>query len=354
MAQEEVAGMSQMFSDQAMNDFCQRLLEASGVPATDAGIVSSILVDTSLEGIDTHGISRLPVYLKCLLKGRINPKPKIQETIDAAVARVDGDNGLGQLVAYRAMNSAIDLAKIYGIGFATVKNSNHFGAASTYCKLAAAQQMIGQAYTNSPSGIPPWGGRAPYFGTNPISYGFPHAEYPVVVDMSSSTVARGNIILAAKNGEEIPEGWAMDKDGKATTNAKAALEGAVLPIGGAKGYTLALAAEVMAGIISGSAYGSHVGWIYDEGREPVNIGHSFLAINIAKLMPVEEFSQRMGDMIREVKAIPKAEGITEIRIPGERRQANAEQRKQDGIPVAEGLLQELNMLAEKLAIPILK
>ncbi|MGI1657742.1 MAG: Ldh family oxidoreductase [Desulfitobacterium sp.] len=346
--------MSQVFTCQVIDNYCQRLLEASGVSAADAKIVTSILVDTSLEGIDTHGISRLPVYLECLINGRINPKPNIQETINVAVAHVDGDNGLGQLVAFHSMNIAIDLARSYGIGFVTAKNSNHFGAASSYCKLATEQQMIGQAYTNSPSGIPPWGGRSPYFGTNPISYGFPNADYPVIIDMSTSIVARGNIILAAKDDKAIPEGWAIDKDGKATTNAKAALEGAVLPIGGAKGYTLALAAEVMSGIISGSAYGSHVGWIYDEGRDPVNVGHGFLAIDIAKLMTVEEFGQRMGNMIREIKEIPRTEGIKEIRIPGEKRQSNAKQRQQNGIPIAYGLLKELNALAERLGISMLK
>ncbi|AGA70516.1 malate/lactate dehydrogenase [Desulfitobacterium dichloroeliminans LMG P-21439] len=345
--------MSQVFACQVIDDFCKRLLEASGVPVADAEIVSSIMVDTSLEGVDTHGISRLPVYLKCLLNGRINPKPNIGKNINAAVASVDGDNGLGQLVAYRAMNIAIDLAKMYGIGFVTAKNSNHFGAASTYCKMATEHQMIGQAYTNSPSAIPPWGGRTAYFGTNPISYGFPNSDHPIVIDMSSSIVARGNIILAAKENKPIPEGWAIDKYGNPTTNARDALDGAVLPVGGAKGYALALAGEVMSGIISGSAYGTHVGWIYDERSDSVNIGHSFMAMDISKLLPVEEYTQRLGNMICEIKEIPRADGIHEIRIPGERRQVTAEKRKNEGIPITDGLLQELNALAENLGIPTL-
>lgn len=346
--------MKQRYSPQTLENFCKAHLMAAGVPEAEALIVSSVLVDTSLDGIDTHGISRLPIYLSRLLNGRINPKPSIQKTLNGAVASVDGDNGLGQLVAYRSMALAIDLAKEYGLGFVTVKNSNHFGAASTYCKMAAQEQMIGQAYTNSPCGIPPWGGKSPYFGTNPISYGFPNGNQPVVIDMSSSTVARGNIILAAKEGRSIPEGWAIDKDGNPTTDAKEALQGAVLPVGGAKGYALALAVEVMSGIISGSAYGTHVGWIYDESLDPVNIGHSFFALDISRLMPYEDYAQRMTNMIGEIKDVPKAEAVNAIRIPGERRQTISEECKKDGIPINEGLLQELNELATKLGHSILE
>lgn len=345
--------MSQRYSPQTVEGFCQALLIATGVPEDEAKIVSSVLVDTSLDGIDTHGISRLPIYLSRLVNGRINPKPLIQRKMSGAVASVDGDNGLGQLVAYRSMELAIDLAKEFGIGFVTVRNSNHFGAASTYCKMATKQQMIGQSYTNSPCGIPPWGGKSPYFGTNPISYGFPNGEEPVIVDMSSSTVARGNIILAAKEGRSIPEGWAIDKEGKPTTDAKAALQGSVLPVGGAKGYALALAVEIMSGIISGSAYGTHVGWIYDDSLDPVNIGHSFFAMDISRLMPVVDYVQRMSDMIEEIKKIPRAEEVDAIRIPGERRQSIAEERKKNGIPVNDGLLQEFNELAGKFGLPFL-
>lgn len=142
--------MNRCFSTLRVENFCKTLLIATKVPEDEAKIIASILVDTSLDGIDTHGISRLPIYLSRIINGRINPKPLMQRSISGAVASVDGDNGLGQLVAYRSMELAIDLAKEYGVGFVTVRNSNHFGAASTYCKMATSQQMIGQAYTNAP------------------------------------------------------------------------------------------------------------------------------------------------------------------------------------------------------------
>ncbi|SHE31522.1 Malate/lactate/ureidoglycolate dehydrogenase, LDH2 family [Desulfofundulus australicus DSM 11792] len=342
--------MAGKFSVETLTGFCRELLVAVGVPGEDAEVVAGVLIDTSLEGIDTHGISRLPIYLSRVRNGRINARPRITVEKSGAVATVDGDNGLGQLVAVRSMEVAINLAAECGVGFVATRRSNHFGAASYYCKMAARRQMVGMAFTNTPPGIPPWGGRRPYFGTNPIAFAFPTDKHPVVVDMSSSTVARGNIILAAREGREIPPGWAIDAEGRPTTDPGKALEGAVLPVGGAKGYALALAVEVMSGIISGSAYGPEVGWIYDDSLEPVNIGHSFIAIDISRLMPVETFHERMADMIRGIKAVPLAEGFERIFIPGERRQIKAQARMNEGIPVSDNLLKELNELARELGV----
>jgi LDH2 family malate/lactate/ureidoglycolate dehydrogenase len=342
--------MGHSYSSKELEDFCQALFVAAGVPEAEAKVVASVFIDISLDGIDTHGINRLPITLSRLLNGRINAKPSIQIRNDGAVASINGDNGLGQLIAVRAMELGIELAKEYGVSFVTVKNSNHFGAASTYCKIAIKENMLAQVFTNSPCGIPPWGGIRSYFGTNPISFGFPHQDDSVIVDMSSSTVARGNIILAAKEGRPIPAGWAIDKYGNSTTDANAALEGAVLPIGGAKGYALALAVEVMAGIVTGSAYGSHVGWVYDDTLEPCNIGHSIMVLDINRLMPFEDFNQRMSDMIREIKEVPLAEGVSSIRIPGERRKSIAKERMEKGIILSDGLIKELKEIADRLGV----
>jgi len=168
--------------------------------------------------------------------------------------------------------------------------------------------------------------------------------------MSSSTVARGNIILAAKEGRSIPEGWAIDSEGRPTTDARAALDGAVLPMAGPKGYAMALAVEIMSGILSGSAYGPRVGWIYDESTEPVNIGHFFLAIDISRLLPRFEFLSRMDHMVEEIKDSPKADGFEEIFIPGERRTNSARKRTEEGIPVSLQLLDEFNKLASELGV----
>ncbi|MDI6877978.1 MAG: Ldh family oxidoreductase [Desulfitobacteriaceae bacterium] len=337
-------------AEKIISEFCCNLLASVGVPADDAQVVAAVLIDTSLEGIDTHGLSRLPAYLTCLKNGRINKEPQIRVVKSGAVASIDGDNGLGQLVAVRSMQVAIDLGKEFGIGLATAKRSNHFGAASYFCKMAAGQGMIGQVFTNAPPAMPPWGGMRPYFGTNPVAFGIPQEEYPVVIDLSSSNVARGNVILALKEGRSIPLGWAIDKEGRPTTDPKEALEGAVLPVGGAKGYALALAVEVMAGILSGSAYGLDVGFIYDDKKEPANIGHSFIAIDVSRLMLDDTFTERLSDMIQGIKAVPLAEGYSEIRIPGEKRHRIMQERRKSGIPVSQTLLKELNILAAELGV----
>lgn len=333
-----------------VQQFCHELLVATGVPDEDANIVASVLIDTSLEGIDTHGITRLPIYLSRLQSGRINAKPNVTVVKSGALAKIDGDNGLGQLVALRAMEAALEQAREFGIGLAVAKRSNHYGASSYFCKMATQQGMIGFTFTNAPSAISPWGGRRPYFGTNPIAFGFPNQDFPVVVDLSSSHVARGNVILALNEGRSIPLGWAIDKEGRPTTDPKEALEGAVLPVGGAKGYALALAVEVMAGILSGSAIGDEVGFIYDHNTEPADVGHSFIAIDVSRLMPDDMFQDRMSGMIKGIKSIPLAEGSEEIRIPGEKRQRTAQGRARSGIPVNEALLRELNEAAVKLGV----
>lgn len=340
-----------LFPHQDLFHFCRNLLQGAGAPAEDAAVVADVLVDTSLEGIDTHGVSRLPIYLTRIQNGRINARPDIKVDRTApALAGVDGDNGLGQLVAVRSMQVAISLAREAGVGAVATRHSNHYGASSYYCKMASSSGMAGMAFTNTPSGIPPWGGKQAYFGTNPIAFAFPGKEQPVVVDMSSSTVARGNIILAAKEGKPIPEGWAIDSQGRPTTDARAALDGAVLPMAGPKGYAMALAVEILSGVLSGSAYGPRVGWIYDDSTEPVNIGHFFLAIDIEKLMPAADFLYRMEHMVQEIKASPKAEGVKEIFIPGERRINAANRRKREGIPVQDQLLAELNQLAREFGV----
>lgn len=340
-----------IFSVERTFEFIENLLRGAGISSEDAAIVADVLVDTSLEGIDTHGISRLPVYLSRIKNGRINARPVIKvDRVSHSLANVDGDNGLGQLVGVRSMQAAINLARETGLGGVATKHSNHYGASSYYCKMASASGMIGMAFTNTPPGIPPWGGKKAYFGTNPISFAFPGKDQPVVVDMSSSTVARGNIILAAKEGKPIPEGWAIDGEGHPTTDARAALAGAVLPMAGPKGYAMALAVEIMSGILSGSAFGPGVGWIYDDSLEPVDIGHFFLALDVSRLMSPDIFVNRMQQMISEIKSVPLAESHERILIPGERRTMQAGRRRKEGIPISDQLLAELNNIAGEVGI----
>lgn len=336
-----MARQTRTVSAEELTALAVEILTQAGMNEADAVTSAKALVQANLEGADSHGISRLPVYVKCLKSGRINPTPDIRISRTGAVIIVDGDNGLGMVTSMRALEAAVPVAKELGIAAIAIKHSNHFGAASYYCRQMCEHGLATVAFTNSPKGIPPWGGRQAYFGTNPIAFGFPYKDEPILVDLSSSVVARGKIILAAKSGEPIPEGWAIDKDGRATTSAEAALKGAVLPMAGPKGYAVALAVEMMAGILTGAAFGPHVGWIYDDETEPANVGHFFILVDIQKFMDIKQYEQRVEKMKEEVKGIPLAEGFDEILIPGERKRRSETVRRREGIPLSEEVWKEL-------------
>lgn len=331
--------------------FCAEVLVASGVPGDDAETIARILVRADLEGVGTHGVSRLPVYSTCLRRGRINPRPVIQCIQKApSLGLVDGGHGLGFLVANQAMAFALELASQTGAGFVAVRHSSHFGAASFFCNLAADAGKIGMAFTNTPSGVAPWGGRAAFFGTNPIAMSFPGRDgRHVCIDLSTSVTARGRILKAARNGEPIPEGWAVDSQGRPTTDAAQALAGAMLPMAGAKGYALALGVEILAGVLTGAAVGRHLGWMYDDNPDPVDTGHAFLAVDVAPLMDLGLFQDRLEALLDEVRAVPLAQGFASIRIPGERARRLARENAL-GLPLEPAVAAELDALAGELGL----
>lgn len=340
-----------MYAAKDLQTFCEQVLTRLGMPQRDAAVVADSLVRADLEGNEGHGISRLAIYAKRIREGRIAADPAIAFEPAGAVLRVDGGGGLGQVVASRAIERAMPLAREYGLAGIFVRNSNHFGTAAYFCQQACRENMALIAMTNSPPGIPPWGGKKAFFGTNPIAFGFPNRDGPpVIVDMSSSVVARGKIILAAKLGTPIPPGWAIDENGVETTDPDAALRGAVLPVGGAKGYALAMAVEIMCGVLSGAAYGPHVNNLYKDGDPPANVGHSFILLDISKWMPLEDYFDMMKTFLREVKEVPKAAGTEEIRYPGERRHAEFLERSARGLAVSKEVTAELQRLGGELGV----
>lgn len=339
-----------VYKPEELRSFCLEALCQLGVPKDDASVVADCLIRANLEGTDSHGISRLGIYAKRLQEGRISPAPSVGITRSGSVLRVDGDNGLGQVVSHKAVRCAMDLASETGIVGVGVRNSNHFGTASYFCQMACDREMALIATTNSPPGIAPWGGKQAYLGTNPIAFGFPTNDGPpLIVDMSSSVVARGNIILAAREGSPIPAGWAADANGVETTDASEALKGSMLPLGGPKGYALALAVEVMSAVLSGAAFGPSVNNLYEEGQPPANVGHSFIVMNLASWLPLESYHENLDLLLREIKASPKAEGTEEILYPGERRHRSAE-KKSDGIRLTESVTDDLSELGDELGV----
>jgi LDH2 family malate/lactate/ureidoglycolate dehydrogenase len=339
----------ELFSAVDLKVYCENLLTSMGVNHEDAAIASESLIQANLEGIHSHGISRLPIYLKRIAEGRINPNPDIDlEAKTNSLLMVDGDNGLGQVVGYHAVKKGIEMAKKSGVVAIGVRNSNHFGTASFFCQLACKENLACIGLTNSPSAIAPWGGRSPFFGTNPIAFGFPTGnDAPVIIDLSTSIVARGKIILAAKQGNEIPNGWALDENGHSTTDPQQALNGSVLPLGGAKGSALALGVEILTGILAGAAFGPHVNNIYDEGSDYANVGHFFILLDIEKFMNVELFTTYLNNLLTEMKEIPKVPGVDEIRYPGERRKKESSFHFANGIPLSAIVKNELSELGQQ-------
>ncbi|MEH7252601.1 Ldh family oxidoreductase [Neobacillus niacini] len=341
------------FAVEDLKVYCKKLLINVGVKEEDARIASESLIQANLEGVHSHGISRLPIYMKRLAEGRINPNPSIDLNEKThSLLMVNGDNGLGQVVGYHAIKKGIDMAKESGVVAIGVNNSNHFGTASFFCQLACEENLACIGFTNSPSAIAPWGGRSPFFGTNPIAFGFPTGnDTPVIIDLSTSIVARGKIILAAKQGNEIPSGWALDENGHSTTDPNQALDGSVLPLGGAKGSALALGVEILTGILSGAAFGPHVNNIYNENvTDNANVGHFFILLNIEKFMSVELFTTYINSLLTEMKELPKVPGVDEIRYPGERRKNESKLNMEAGIPLSDIVKNELSELGRRVQI----
>ncbi|GGD61697.1 Ldh family oxidoreductase [Paenibacillus nasutitermitis] len=331
--------------------FGKQIFMKLGMPAVHADIAIESLVRADMEGNESHGISRLPIYAKRMQEGRIAPDPDIKMVRNGSILQVDGGNGLGQVVAYRALQTAIPMAKEYGLVGMFIRSSNHFGTAAFFCQQICKENMALMAMTNSPPGIPPWGGKKAFFGTNPIAFGFPIRQGPpVIIDMSSSIVARGKIILADKLGQEIPEGWAMDENGADTTDPAAALKGAILPLGGVKGYALAMAIEIMCGVLSGAAYGPHVRNLYQDGDPAANVGHSFILLDISRWMTLDHYFDLMEGFIQELKDTPTTSQTDRIYYPGERRDERYRQRSASGVTISDEVTSELTRLGEGLGI----
>lgn len=340
------------FTVKDLTELATACFQAVGVPSEDARWTAEVLVRADLQGTSTHGLSRLAAYVSGIRKGKIKAYPNLQVQHTGPVsALVDGDQGLGPVVAKTAMDTAMEQAKVAGVGVVTVRNGNHAGAMSTYTELAAEARMIGLALSNAQPAIPPWGGRQAYFGTNPIALAAPRlGDGPISIDLATSLAARGNIIMAAKKGDPIPEGWAIDEAGFPTTDAAAALKGAVLPMAGPKGYSLALLVEILAGLLSGGNFGNHVGSIYDPGCEPPGTGMFMLVLNPDFFVGTDEFAVRATQLATEVSMLPLAAGHDSIRLPGERRRELEASRRETGIPLIAETVAELRQLAVEYGI----
>ncbi len=329
-------------------NYCSLLFEKVGVPEDEAFIIANNLVDADLKGIASHGVTRVSGYLNQVRSGGMNPRVQLKVIAESAgTALYDACNSVGAVASYMIMEKTIEKARNTGVAFITVRNSNHYSAAGYFAQLAVKHDMIGFTASNGPSRMAPWGGMQPIFGTSPFAYAIPAGDQlPVIGDMASCVVARGKIILAAKKGESIPPGWALNKAGEDTTNAQEALEGTVLPFGGPKGYAVATMIEALTGILAGSVFTTQIGDTAKDPGHPSCTSHYFGALNIAAFGSVTDFKAAMDRFILSVKAAPKAKGVREIYLPGEIELRMKQQRLQDGIPLDRVIFEDLKREGE--------
>lgn len=351
--------VKQIFRAQDLRDYIVRFFTKLDVPEGDARIAAEILVSADLRGVDSHGVIRLNTYYGSRLrKGLIDPHPEVKILAETpATLRLDGGTGLGQVVGFQAMKRCIAKAKEVGTALVTVKNSNHYGIAGYYAMMALEEDMIGISYTNAQSLVAPTYGRTAVLGTNPIAVAVPAGkERPYVLDMATSIVPIGRITVYQKARKNIPEGWAVDKDGAVTTDPSAVINGgALMPLGGVdvmrgyKGYGLAMLVDIFSGVLSGASTLGHVG--HPGENVPADVGHFFQVVRIDALRPVEEFKQHMDAMIQELKNAPKAAGQARIYIPGEKEYELAEKNEREGVPLMVEVVDMLVKAGEEIGVP---
>jgi len=353
------------FSIDQLREFSTRVFQASGVPDDDAALAAEVLASADLRGIDTHGVARLPQYHEMLALGRINPRPEIRVVRESpSTATVDGDNGLGLVVGPRANRMAMDKAEAVGSGWVAVRNSNHFGAGEYYPLQGLPRELIVWAMTNSPPQVAPLWGAEKMLGTNPMAIAFPGLEEPpVVIDFTASAVAFGKVEHAARRGVSIPEGCAIDRDGRMTTDPNEMLNGgALLPLGGDhahgghKGYCLAAMVDLLSAALPGANWGPfpppfpahlpapsrHVG---------LGVGHLFGALQISAFIDPLEFRRQVDDWVRTMRGTRPAAGTTGPLIPGDPNRLAAEARREGGIPVIVSVVESLRRLSQATGVP---
>lgn len=331
--------------------FCTRIMCAGGLDEKDSALFSDSLVNADMRGIGSHGVTRLKTYFKRIQSGlvRADAKPEIASD-NSALLLVNGNNTMGVISASFAMQECIRRAEQSGACFAAVNGGNHFGYAAYFAEQAGRAGMIGIAMANGPVAIPPIGGKDPVVGTNPLAVVIPTAgDVPVELDMATSVVARGKIKLAEKEGRSIPLGWGVDAEGRQTTDPAAVK--CVLPFGGAKGFAISLIIDILSSCLSGANDSRTMGSFYDFSGKTQNSGFFVGAVDIARIMDADAFKERVSEMAASIKNTARADGVSEIFMPGE-----IELRKQlaaakEGINLSDAVVKELLELSEECRVP---
>ncbi len=336
--------------------FIARAFVSQGLPPAHAQQVADLMAEADLQGSDGHGVIRLPQYLKRLRSGGINKRPDIRVVQErAAMAVLDGDNGMGHLVVSKAVDLAIEKARESGIAWVSTRYSNHAGPASLYARRPLQHDMVGLYFAvGNANHLPPWGGSEMLLSTNPIAAGISTLdEAPVVLDMATTVTAYGKVKAKAKRGEQMPVGWMSDREGKPLLDPNRASEGFLLPIGGHKGYGLALIVGLLAGTLGGAAMGRDVIDFNADHTSVTNTGQAILVIDLSAFGDPEHFKREVDRLVRDIRGSERLPGVERIWLPGEQSHEKRRRYAEAGIPVSAALLDELNAVAEELGIEAL-
>ena len=340
-------------SGDKLRGFIAASFEAVAIPREDAKAIAQLMAQADINGSEGHGIFRLPQYIRRIKGGAVNVKPNIRvEREMAGMALVHGDNGMGHLVMKFATEKAIEKAKTAGVAWVGARWSNHAGPASLYASMPLAHNMIGlYMAVGSANHLPPWGGLDMLLSTNPIAVAVPAGEEPaIILDMATTVAAYGKVKTKAQRGEMMPEGWMMDRQGNPLTDPKRANEGFLLPIGGYKGYGLALVMGLLAGNLNAAAMGKDVVDFNNDDTTETNTGHTIVAINVEAFQDLKEFKQGMDTLIRDIRNSQRLPNVERIRLPGEGTHTARADREKNGVPMPEALLAALDQLAADLKI----
>ena len=327
-----------------LKNIINKIFVSHGVTKKHASICSEAIINAELVGAPSHGLSRLKMYCDRIKSKLINPKPKIKiKKISQSIAHIDANNGIGFVAADLAIKTAIKNAKKTGISLVGVKNSGHYGLSGYYAEQAVKHNLIAFCFTNAPPAIAPHGSKKSLFGTNPICFATPtSSKVPFILDTSVSVINRGKIRVAARTRKKIPQGVALDKFGKPTTDAKKALSGVQLPIAGFKGSGLAWMVDILSGVLTGGNHSGKVRDPFDDFSGPQNIGHLFLVMK--PNLFVGNYSQRIKENIKRIKKLPKLKGVKKIYYPGENKYSRYISNLKKNILIPKNILEDLKKL----------
>ncbi len=336
------------------DSWIQSVLHSVGYGASDARIIADVLVHAHCRGIESHGIIRLPEYIKRIRAGLVDPhvRPVLHYNTARTIVHVDARGGSGQIAAHETVEAMLTCVEQQGNAMAVVKGSTHFGPAGYFARLCAARECVALVLSNAEPCVAPYGGTHARLGTNPLSFAAPHKDYPIIVDMATSLSSMGKVFVAQEKNTNIPQEWAFDTHGNPTDNPHEVAS--LRSFGGYKGFALSLVIEILSGVLSGAGYGAHVGNMYKEYDHPQNVGHFMWCAKIDALMDIEHYYARIADLLSMTCNTPLAPGHESIRIPGHIADQREKERRAHGLPCDDALLHEITKVEAVSGIQLIR